>query len=358
MKNKSKKRQKGKHLGLAERVEIYRLREAGYSGRAIAKEIGRHQSVINRELKRNSKPFSKEYKPIKAHEIAQKRSIKQRKQAPLKNVKVLLYVRTKLRQKWTPEQIAGRLSKDLPGESISFETIYQYIYGIGRQDKLWRYLPRHHKKRKRKKSYYSSKKKTSRIKNTVSIDKRGTKANNRKQVGHWETDLMESNRGINTNVSVHVERKTRYTKLKKQINKKANIKQKNMEKTFKMLKSISKTKKPIVKTFTYDNGSENANHYQLNKKLKTKSYFCHPYHSWEKGSVENVIGRVRRFIPKGTDLSKTDEKYLQQVENWINNAPLKCLNWSTPNEAMEQEANKYKFRSYKKKLDQSGAFPN
>ena len=131
-----------------------------------------------------------------------------------------------------------------------------------------------------------------------------------------------------------------------------------MQKTFVMLQSVSKSNKPIVKTITYDNGSENAQHYKTNKELKIKSYLCHPYHSWEKGSVENVIGRVRRFIPKGTNIDKVSKKYLQQVENWINNAPLKCLDWMTPNEAMELEANKYKFRNYRKVLNQSGAFPN
>lgn len=78
----------------------------------------------------------------------------------------------------------------------------------------------------------------------------------------------------------------------------------------------------------------------------------------KKGSVENMIGRVRRFIPKGTDLTTVSEVYLQQVENWINNAPLKCLNHLTPNEAMAREVNKYKFNHYRKVLDQSGAFPN
>lgn len=263
MKNKVKK---DKHLCLEERIEIYRLRELGLSGRAIAEKIGRHHSVVNRELGRNSKPYSEEYKPIKAHHISQTRSNLQRQQAPLKNPKVFLYVRKKLRSsKWTPEQIAGRLSVDLPGENISYETIYQYIYGLGKKDKLWTHLVRHHKKRKKRKFYKLGEKRT-RLKNTVSIEKRPTKANNRSQVGHWETDLMESKRGINANVSAHIERKTRYVKLEKLANKKAKTKQKNMEKTLKILQSLSKAKKPIVKSITYDNGSENAYHYKTSKK--------------------------------------------------------------------------------------------
>lgn len=348
---------KGKHLSLEERVEIYHLKEDGYSVRGIAKKIARNHSVVSRELGRNSLPFSTEYNPVKANDISTKRSLKQRQQAPLKNPLVFLYVRNKLRNKWTPEQIAGRITKDLSGETISYETIYQYIYGLGRRDKLWNHLVRHHKKRKKKK-YYKLDNKVGRLKFTVPIEKRSTKANNRSQIGHWETDLMESKRGINTNVSAHIERKTRYTKLEKLKNKKALTKQKGVQKTFQLLQSISKSHKPIVRSITYDNGSENAYHYKLSKTLEINGYICNPYHSWEKGSVENVIGRVRRFIPKGTDITNVSVEYLQQVENWINNSPLKCLNWLTPNEAMELEANKYKFNNYRKVLYQSGAFPN
>jgi len=346
------------HLTLEERVEIYHLLKAGYSVRGIGKEIGRNHSVVSRELRRNAKRYSTEYHPVLANKISQERSLKQRQQAPLKNPKVFLYVQDKLKKRWTPEQIAGRLSLDLPGESISYETIYQYIYGFGKKNKLWQYLTRNHKKRKRKKPTSSSWLEKAEIRNKIPIEKRHTKANNRSQSGHWETDLMESKRGIQTNVSVHIERKTRFTKLEKLANKKAQTKLKKMQDTFKKLQSVSKSRQPIVKTVTYDNGSENTKHQQLNENLQIKSYFCHPYHSWQKGSVENVIGKVRRFIPKGTDLTTISDEYLQQVENWINDAPLKCLNWLTPNEAMELEVNKYKFRKYRKVLSQSGAFPN
>ena len=132
-----KNKQKGKHLGLNERIEIYRLKKSGYSLRSIGREIGRDHSVVSRELNRNKKRFATEYTPIEADNLARKRMILQRQKAPLKNPKVFLYVRNNLRNKRTPEQIAGRLSIDLPGEKISYETIYRYIYGIGRKDKLW-----------------------------------------------------------------------------------------------------------------------------------------------------------------------------------------------------------------------------
>ena len=90
--------------------------------------------------------------------------------------------------------------------------------------------------------------------------------------------------------------------------------------------------KKLRRTITYDNGSENTKHMVTNQHLGTKSYFCSPYHSWEKGSIENAIGIVRRYFPKKTDFSKVSEQDLKVVENIINNRPKKCLNYFTPNE--------------------------
>ena len=346
---------KYKHLSLEERVEIYSLKEQKYSYRKIAERIDRDVGTISRELRRNRIYQYKQYKPTKAHEMYWKRAISQRTKAPLKNPTVYLYVRTKLRNDWSPEQIAGRIVRDLPGENISPETIYQYIYGKGKEYKLWRYLPKSHKKRRSKTGRKVRSKKQSRIPNAVSIDKRANKVKTRRQAGHFETDLMEGTRKSKTVVSVEVERKTRYTLLTKLRNKKAEIKSKKVTKKLKMIKSLSKTRKPVVKTITSDNGSENTRHEEISKELEIKYYFCHPYHSWEKGTVENTIGRVRRYIPKGSNLLYITEEHLQWLENKLNNTPRKCLDYLTPNEAMERETNKYKFRQYKKQKEASVA---
>lgn len=93
----------------------------------------------------------------------------------------------------------------------------------------------------------------------------------------------------------------------------------------------------LVKSFTYDNGSENTEHELVNKILGTTSYFCEPYHSWEKGTVENTIGLIRRRLPKKTDFATISNKELQGIERWLNNRPRKCLNFNTPAEALRQE---------------------
>ena len=91
------------------------------------------------------------------------------------------------------------------------------------------------------------------------------------------------------------------------------------------------------KTFTYDNGAENIYHARVNMLLGTKSYFCHPYHGWEKGTVENTIGIVRRFYPKGTDFIRVSDREIKELENWLNDRPRKCLAFKTPAEAFKLE---------------------
>jgi len=342
------------HLNLEERERLYALREQGKSFRKISELLGRSHTSLAREYRRHSK-YGRKYIPCKAHEKALKKGIEQRTKAPLKNIKVFLYVREKLRKNWSPEAISGRLPIDHPGESICPETIYQYIYGKGKRFKLSSFLSKSHKKRRIKTGRKVGVGKHSRIPGAVSIEQRPNRVEKRKQAGHFETDLMEGKRENKTALSVNVERKTRYTLLKKVRNKKAKTKEKTMLKNLKMLKSVQKSKKPIIKSVTADNGSENTNHAKISKVLKTKYYFCHAYASWEKGTVENTIGRIRVYIPKGTNLSIYTNQQIQWLENQLNNTPRKCLNYKTPNEAMEQEVNKYKFRKYKKLKEESGA---
>lgn len=346
-----------KQLNLSDRITIYTLHEQGKSLRDIAKIIDRNVGTISRELKRNKSRCDHVYFPTTAHKNAVKRSVNQRTKAPLKCPEVYLYVRNKLQNdNWSPETISGRIKIDRPHLSICHETIYQYIFGKGKKHKLWKYLEQHHKKRRMKsgrrveKQYSGSK-----IPGAISIDLRLKRANNRLQVGHFETDLMEGKRSQKTALSVAVDRKTRYVGLRKVKNKTALEKQTVLTSQLKQLQSVEKSDKPIVRSVTGDNGSENTNHQKISKDLGIRFYFCHPYHSWEKGSVENTIKRARRYIPKGTSIKRLKDAQIQWVENRINNTPMKVLNYMTPNEAMEQESNRYKFRRFKSSKEASVA---
>lgn len=342
------------HLTLAEREKLYALREQGKSFREISRVLNRSHTTLAREYRRYAK-YGRPYLPCQASAKANLAAVKQRTKAALKNHLIFLYVREHLRQHWSPETIAGRLPLDYPGEHVCPETIYQYIYGKGRWFKLWRHLPKFHRKRRVKSGRKLKLKKLSRIPGAVSIEDRPNRVNLRKQAGHFETDLMEGKRGNKTVLSAIVERKTRLTLLSKQANKKAKTKNKTMVEKLKLLESTAKANRPIIRSITADNGLENSGHQAISKAFKANYYFCHAYASWEKGTVENTIGRIRNFIPKGVNLHRFTRKQIQWLENQLNNTPRKCLNYLTPNEAMMSEVNKYKYRRYLLQKQAGGA---
>lgn len=328
------------HLNLEERERLYALRGQGKSFREIARVLGRSHATLSREYARHAK-YGRRYLPCKAHEKARKTAVKQRTKAPLKNPKIFVYVREKLREeKWSPENIAGRLPIDHPGEKICHETIYRYVYCAkkARNMKLWRYL-KLHRKRRLKKDGRKVKAVKVKIPEAVRIDKRPKEANSRKKVGHWETDNLGGKTSDQRAVSGLVERKTRYVNLDLLKDRSAETKAKSVTQKLKPFP------KKIRKTLTADNGAENTNHQEITRATKIKVYFCFPYHSWEKGSVENAFGRVRRYLPKGTSLDTVTQGQIKMIENKLNHTPMKCLNYLTPYEKMNEELSKLKTSS-------------
>lgn len=327
------------HLTLEEREKLFCWRESKVTLREIAKRLNRNPGTITRELKRNATGIGKRsneylifrYVPCKAEKKALKRAVKQRYKAPLKCPEIFLYVREHLRPPyfWTPEEIAGRLSIIHPGLSIDDDTIYRYVYGEkARGMKLWKYL-RLHRKRRMKHNGRKVKGST-RLKNILSISQRPEKANTRQEEGHWETDNMGAIKTDRTVVSTTVERKTRIIRLRKLSDLKASTKRKIL------ITQIRKEAFPFQKTMTIDRGPENSEHETFTRKTNMPVYACNAYHSWEKGSVENGIGRLRFFIPKGSSVDNITQKQLNIVEGIMNNTPRKCLDFLTPNEAYER----------------------
>ena len=315
---------KYKHLTKEERDIIAVLKARGMSLSGIGQEIGRHKSTIFRELNRNAPPNHKRYYlSHKAQERAENRWAVTHKRERLKNQEVRKYVEVGLRKGWSPELVAGRLSIDKPGESISHEAIYQYLYAERKE--LIFCLVRRHKKRMEK--GHSRKHQKSHIPNRVSISERSDIAEKRERIGDWESDSMVS-RQSKVALNVLTDRKSRVTLLKK-------LQRKTAENT--KLAILGSLSKYPVHTITYDNGSENTDHEEVNKMFDIESYFCNPYHSWEKGTVENTIGLIRRWIPKKTDLAKVSEGEIVEIENWLNNRPRKCLDYQTPLEVLEKE---------------------
>jgi len=322
---------KYRHLSLEEREILFAELRQGKSYRQIGRILNRSHTTIKREVNRNAK-YGFTYMPCRAQQKSDKRSTKQRTRAPLKNPSIFLYVRQHLRLGWSPEVIAGRLTIDHLNETIDKETIYRYIYSRkNKQDKLWQYLPQSRKKRMKKNGRRINR--IGKIPNAVSIDLRPEDVNSRQTPGHWETDNIEGVKNDRSAISHTVERMTRLSLLDKVDNQTAEEKNRVIKKRMVMYP------KKFKDTITADNGKENTGHQKISQELGIHYYFCHAYHSWEKGTVENANGRVRRFIPKGTSLDKVTPEQLQEIETILNNTPRKCLGFMTPYEKVIEVLN-------------------
>lgn len=315
------------HLSQDERDMIAVLRGEGQSLRTIAQQIHRDPGTLSRELKRNAPPIhTGYYLPHKAHERAVQRNQHSHRRERLKSPKIRDYVRRRIKADWSPELTAGRWNALHPENPISHEAIYQWIY-VDSRDCI-EYLVRAHKKRERR--GYSRKHKKSHIPNRISISERPKEAGQRKVAGHWETDTAVS-RQSRAALQITTERKTRYTRIATLHAKTAYAMRVGLT------CRLSRVDARLRTSITYDNGSENTDHEETNRILGTQSYFCEPYHSWEKGTVENTIGLIRRFLPKKTDFAIVSSTDIRKIERWLNNRPRKCLNFKTPAEAMKAE---------------------
>jgi len=320
---------KYKHLSSEERDKIAVLRARGLSYGSIARAIDRDKTTVFRELNRNRSPVYNVYLPHKADKRAKDRKSASGERPRLKNRIIRRYVIRKLKRGWSPEQISGKLHKDHPDRSISYEAIYQYIYDkeTRKRVNLAVYLPRAHKKRKLFGQGHHHKNKIH-IPRRVSIDKRPKYIAKRSQAGHWEADTVISRQSKKA-LAVSLERRSRMVHIDKL----------TATKSRKLVKAITgrlkRYPKELRRTITYDNGKENVEHERINNILGTRSYFCNPYHSWEKGSIEHAIGLIRRFLPKKTDFAIITHSQVRKIENLINNRPRKCLNYQTPREVMK-----------------------
>jgi len=318
---------KKKKISGSERDQIAILLASGTSLRKIAKRLGRSVSSISDEITRNS--LKGQYKPIAANALSWQRNRQSRRTNPLKSAKIFSYVFEKLREGWSPEQIAGRLKRLNKGKSvICHETIYRYIYSPeGKKRHLAEYLVRHHRKRR---PWYGRYLYRRGIPLRVSIRLRPEEINAKKTFGHWEADVVEG-KGHDKGIQTLLERKTRYYQAKIL----ANI---DSEYGVKAQREILEAfPKKATKSVTFDNGKENYNHLKLQKWLNLKTYFCDPNCAWQKGSNEYHNGILRRYLPKKADLTKPTQFELDEIIKEINNQPKKCLKFQTSREAFLKE---------------------
>lgn len=311
------------HLDRRERTLIKDWHNQNISLREIGRRLHRSHTTISRELRRNLW-CGKHYYIRGAQEMYERRLKWRAQRYRLKTASIRRFVTCKLVCGWTPELIAGRMREFDPDNYACHESIYQYIYIEA--PKLIKFLARKHKKRRPK---YPYRKGGEKVKNRTPIDQRPVDVESRNTIGHWESDtVVGADRSVSLNVVI--ERSSRLVNISLIKNKTA------AETKSALIRRLANHPKELVKSITYDNGTENVLHQDINDSLDSLSFFCAPYHSWEKGSVEQVNGLIRRVFPKGTDFNSVTHAEINRIEKLLNNRPRKCLNYQTPYEVFRK----------------------
>jgi len=303
------------------------------SVRAIARTLGRDHTVIKREVDRNTGQ-SNPYTAIVADRIAKTREKKKntKKLEKVENIDLKEYVVKMIKEDWSPDEIAGVLKKhpptELVGKTISYESIYQYIYeGEGRYEGLYRHLRKGRPKRIRRKGRKCKKES---IPSKISIHQRPDEINKKMTFGHWESDTVEGPRSAKTNLSVQYERKIMLARINKVKDKSAN------ETENALRKGIDDLPEYLWQSITFDNGGESATHTKLRDDYGIQTYHCDAYASWQKGGVENLNGLIRQYVPKGVDIFNFTDEQIYYIQERLNNRPRKSLNYLSPNQLLAQ----------------------
>jgi transposase, IS30 family len=303
---------KKENLTLSERLEIKILLNKGYSMRAISRVLGRGHNTVSYEIKINM--VNGEYDPKKANHKAYVRKKYSRFEWKKinENAEIKAFIIDCLKKTWNPDEIAGYMKKNKMPFYASKTAIYEWLYST-QGVPYCQYL---YSKRYTKKPRKEKKTKRTLIPNRLDISKRFKGADNRSRYGHWEKDAVVSRQGISASLATAQERKTRLLTCRKVRNMSPLDHEIATQKMLRNKKSLS---------ITRDNGIENIYHEQN----PIPSFFCKPYSSWQKGSIENANKMIRRFFPKGTDFRFVSQNEVDEAINLINKKPRRILDFQS-----------------------------
>lgn len=303
---------KFKYLSDHERSEIEILNNKGYKVREIARVLDRSPNTISLELKRVPSGYKAKYAKWYAEKELKNRKLNWSK---IESTPVLKrYVISGLKNGWNPDEISGRMKKDTVSWYASKSAIYEWLNTVrGERYKKYLYAYRPGRRHKKKEGRHGQ------ITQMIPIEMRTVSIDSRLVYGHWESDLVVSGRCDTSGISTSVERKSRYIHALKVSNQTANEKQKTL------MSLVGEFK---VRSITFDRGHENAKHHELG----IQTYFCNPYTSYEKGSIENANKMIRRYFPKKTNFSLIPQEEVDRIVSIINNKPRKILHYETATE--------------------------
>jgi IS30 family transposase len=312
-----------------ERTQIMVMRVKGLSIRAIARILKRSHSTISRELQRNGHKDA--YSAALACKLAaDRKAVKPRK--IWHNPRLQNYIIAKLKNGWSPQAISGKLRKMFGKDSnnyVSHETIYASIYALPRaqlRKDLIKALRQSHKTRRPR---TRGKDRRGQIPDLRPISERPQEVQDRLIPGHWEGDLIKG-KGNKSSVGTLLERTSRYIILVQLDDATSPVV------TGGFTREMVNIPEHLRKSLTYDRGREMTNHKDLAANLMLDVYFADPHAPWQRGSNENANGIIRRWLPKGTDLSEYSQEQLNQIANKINDIPRKILDYSKPKEVFSK----------------------
>lgn len=314
-----------------EREEISKGIYAFEKLKIIAKKLDRHPSTITREVGKQVKRKRWCYSAIKGQEIVEKNiSNRGRKKKIDGNEKLRCYIYEKLRQEWSPEEIASRLKKEYGQDmQVSHETIYQHLYCLPRGELKKELMSGLRLKRKRRLSRAAIHARRPGIQDIISISERPKEAEGRMVPGHWEGDLIIG-KDRSSAIGTLVERTTRLVLL-------VPLKKKDaMAVRTEFVKAFKRIPKKFTKSLTYDRGTEMAQHKLFTQDTGIKVFFADPYCPWQRGTNENTNGLIRQYFPKGTDFKKISLADITEAERRLNSRPRKALDFYTPSEKFYQ----------------------
>jgi IS30 family transposase len=293
----------------------------GYGNPQIARALGRHRSTIWREIRRNAHADS-HYHVQKAIEHANARRWRSRSH-PRFTQPQLNMVWRRLRNCWSPEQIAGRLRLQRRLR-ISHETIYRHIWADRKRGGHLHYYLRCAVKQRRKR--YGAYDSRGRLAGKRMISDRPASVDTRSTFGHWEIDTVLGKGSRHCIVSL-VERKSGYLQI-------AKLRARNVQQTTAATIELISRHPDQFQTITADNGTEIHGYKDIEHATGVRFYFATPHHAWERGTNENTNGLIRQYLPKNTSMTGLTAQQCCRIERSLNNRPRKRHGYRTPNEVI------------------------
>ena len=319
-------------LSLADREELSRGLQAGESFRQIAARLGRAVSTLSREVAWNGHRDT--YRAWRAEQTAARRTRRPKPEKLATHPRLCRYIERRLRERWSPQQIAARLVCDYPDDRemrVSHETIYRSLFvqarGALRKELASCLRTGRTQRRSHKRTEHAG---AGRLRHMVMISDRPATVADRAVPGHWEGDLVMG-KGGRSAIGTLVERSSRYVVLLHLPNGRTADHVRRA-----LTRQLSRLPAELRRTLTWDQGKEMAQHAQFTIDTQIAVFFCDPHSPWQRGSNENSNGLLRQYFPKTADLSVYTRAELNAVAHQLNNRPRHTLAWMKPSEVFSR----------------------